>query len=32
MIKDRPKHLLEQDDYKKLPAKPFTVCISRGVA
>jgi hypothetical protein len=25
MIKDRPKHLLDQDDYKKLPAKPFAV-------
>jgi hypothetical protein len=25
MIKDRPSHLLEQDYYKKLPAKPFGV-------
>jgi hypothetical protein len=25
MINDRPKHLLAQDDYKKLPAKPFAV-------
>jgi hypothetical protein len=23
MIDNRPKHLLDQDDYKKLPAKPF---------
>jgi hypothetical protein len=23
MINNRPKHLLDQDDYKKLPAKPF---------
>jgi len=25
MIDNRPKHLLDQDDYKKLPAKPFAV-------
>ena len=25
MIKDRPTHLLNQPDYKKLPAKPFSV-------
>jgi hypothetical protein len=25
MIKDRPAHLLEQQGYQKLPAKPFTV-------
>jgi hypothetical protein len=25
MIDNRPKHLLDQEDYKKLPAKPFAV-------
>lgn len=25
MISDRPKHLLDQDDYKRLPTKPFAV-------
>src|SRR5258706_2839798 len=25
MIKDRPAHLLAQDDYKKLPTEPFAV-------
>ena len=25
MIENRPKYLLDQDDYKKLPAKPFAV-------
>ncbi len=25
MIKDRPAHLLGQDDYEKLPRQPFTV-------
>lgn len=25
MIKDRPKHLLDQNDYKRLPTKPFAL-------
>jgi hypothetical protein len=27
MIKDRPTHLLNQADYKKLPAKPFGITV-----